>query len=104
MWSNSTTNIQVLEMKTKIRFKWFFSRQFNGRNLPMLIYTIGFSKKSLRQLLTNCVTPGRKLIDVRLNNTSQLAGYAKEAWDLQFVLELVKINTNTIELAYRKTS
>lgn len=57
----------------------------------MLIYTIGFSKKSLRQFIDKLRDAGvEKLIDVRLNNTSQLAGYAKKQ-DLQFVLELVKI-------------
>jgi len=32
-----------------------------------------------------------KVIDIRLNNTSQLAGYAKKQ-DLQYVLELVGID------------
>lgn len=44
----------------------------------MTIYTIGFTKKSADKffnlLKTNQV---RKVIDVRLNNVSQLAGFAK---------------------------
>lgn len=55
------------------------------------IYTIGFSKKSLREfikLLKNSKVT--KLVDIRLNNTSQLAGYAKKD-DLAYILELVQI-------------
>lgn len=55
------------------------------------IYTIGFSKKSLREFITRLKTAGvRKVIDVRLHNTSQLAGYAKKE-DLEYVLELAGI-------------
>ncbi len=57
----------------------------------MLLTTIGFSKKSLRTfvsaLQTNKVT---RLIDTRLQNTSQLAGFAKKD-DLEFILELLNI-------------
>jgi uncharacterized protein (DUF488 family) len=55
------------------------------------ICTIGFSKKNLRRFVSllqdNKVT---KLIDTRLNNTSQLAGYSKKE-DLEYILELHKI-------------
>lgn len=48
------------------------------------LYTIGFTKKSAEQffdlLTTNKV---EKIVDTRINNTSQLAGYAKNP-DLQF--------------------
>jgi uncharacterized protein (DUF488 family) len=48
------------------------------------LYTIGFTKKSAEQffdlLTTNKV---EKIIDTRINNTSQLAGYAKNP-DLSF--------------------
>lgn len=58
----------------------------------IVIYTIGFSKKNLREFIARLKTAGiKKVIDVRLNNTSQLAGYAKKE-DLEFVLELVGIN------------
>ena len=53
----------------------------------MTIYTIGFTKKSADKffnlLKTNQV---RKVIDVRLNNVSQLAGFAKRD-DLIFFLK-----------------
>jgi uncharacterized protein (DUF488 family) len=51
------------------------------------IYTIGFTKKSLEKFITllkqGVVT---KVIDIRLNNTSQLAGFAKGK-DLEFLLK-----------------
>ena len=55
------------------------------------IYTIGFSKKNLREfiyLLNKAKVTN--LVDIRLNNTSQLAGYAKKD-DLAYILELVGI-------------
>lgn len=55
------------------------------------LYTIGFTKKSARDLfqllLDNGVTV---LADVRLNNTGQLAGYTKKR-DLEYFLSLVGI-------------
>lgn len=53
----------------------------------MNVFTIGFTKKSaehfFNQLIDNDV---KKIIDVRLNNTSQLSGFAKKK-DLIFFLE-----------------
>jgi uncharacterized protein (DUF488 family) len=64
------------------------------------VCTIGFAKKSLRyiiQLLKNANIT--RVVDVRLNNTSQLTGYAKKD-DLRYVLELVGIDyTHFEELA-----
>lgn len=55
----------------------------------MIIYTIGSSKKNLREFVTKLLDAGiKKVIDVRLNNTSQLAGYAKKE-NLEYVLGLV---------------
>jgi len=57
----------------------------------MQLYTIGFTQKSLRQfadLLRGADVDG--VVDIRLNNTSQLAGYAKRD-DLAFALELLGI-------------
>jgi uncharacterized protein (DUF488 family) len=53
----------------------------------MILYTIGFTQKSLRQfigLLREASVDG--VVDVRRNNTSQLAGYAKRD-DLAFILD-----------------
>lgn len=53
----------------------------------MTAYTIGFTKKTAEQffrLLTD--NNVKRLLDVRLNNVSQLAGFAKKN-DLKFFLE-----------------
>src|SRR5262249_33477572 len=53
----------------------------------MILHTIGFTQKSLRDfvgLLREAGVDG--VVDIRLNNTSQLAGYAKRH-DLAFILE-----------------
>lgn len=55
------------------------------------LYTIGTTKKSLKQFIKllqqNKI---ETLIDTRLHNTSQLAGFSKKD-DLSFILGLVKI-------------
>ncbi len=57
----------------------------------MIVCTIGFSKKDLREFIHRLQKAGvKKVIDIRLNNTSQLSGYAKKQ-DLEFILELVGI-------------
>ena len=56
------------------------------------IFTIGFGQKSLKKFIQLLKKAGvTRVIDVRLNNTSQLSGYAKRD-DLQFILELVGID------------
>ena len=46
----------------------------------MEIYSIGFTQKSAGEFFGALKAPGiERLIDVRLNNTSQLAGFAKQA-------------------------
>lgn len=53
---------------------------------PLNLYTIGFTKKSARQFFTKLKCAGvKRVIDVRLNNVSQLAGFAKKD-DLEFFL------------------
>lgn len=53
------------------------------------IFTIGFTKTSAAHFFTRLRKAGvRSVIDVRLNNTSQLAGFAKAA-DLAFFLDAV---------------
>jgi uncharacterized protein (DUF488 family) len=73
--------------------------------------TIGFSQKNLRKFVEllehNNVS---KLVDTRLNNTSQLSGYSKKD-DLEYVMELRNIEyvhepllapTEDILKAYKK--
>ena len=53
----------------------------------MKIFTIGFTKKSAREFFGKLRRPGlARLIDVRLKNVSQLAGFTKRA-DLEFFCE-----------------
>lgn len=51
------------------------------------IYTIGFTKKSAEQFFGKLIEAGvKKVIDSRLNNSSQLAGFAKKD-DLRYFLK-----------------
>jgi uncharacterized protein (DUF488 family) len=55
----------------------------------MKIYTIGFTKKTAEQFFDSLRASGAKcLVDVRLNNSSQLAGFAKKQ-DLVFFLRRI---------------
>lgn len=50
----------------------------------MTIFTIGFTKKSAETFFTRLKRAGvKRLVDVRLNNVSQLSGFAKKD-DLRF--------------------
>lgn len=52
----------------------------------MEIYSIGFTQKSAREFFNTLKAHGiERLLDVRLNNTSQLAAFAKQA-DLAYFL------------------
>ncbi len=51
------------------------------------LYTVGFTKKNAETFFTLLTKNGvRKLIDVRLNNVSQLAGFTKQD-DLKYFLK-----------------
>jgi uncharacterized protein (DUF488 family) len=53
----------------------------------MEIYSIGFTQKTAAEFFGSLKKHGvRRLLDVRLNNSSQLAGFAKQA-DLAFFLK-----------------
>jgi uncharacterized protein (DUF488 family) len=55
----------------------------------MKIFTIGFTKKSAQTFFTELKTAGvKRLVDVRLNNTSQLAGFTKKD-DLQYFTQAI---------------
>jgi len=55
----------------------------------MKIFTIGFTKKSAEEFFTRLKDAGvRRVLDIRLNNTSQLAGFAK-ARDLEYFLRSI---------------
>lgn len=53
----------------------------------MKVYTIGFTKTTAESFFTRLQKAGvRKVLDVRLNNVSQLAGFAKKN-DLRYFLK-----------------
>jgi len=55
----------------------------------MKIYTIGFTKKKAEQFFNVLKESGvKRIVDVRLNNVSQLAGFAKRD-DLKYFLKTI---------------
>lgn len=53
----------------------------------MLVYTIGFTKKKAAEFFEILKRHGiKRLVDIRLNNSSQLAGFTKSG-DLQYFLK-----------------
>lgn len=55
----------------------------------MKLFTIGFTKKTAEEFFTALSAAGvRRIIDVRLNNSSQLAGFAKQN-DLHYFLKTI---------------
>ena len=55
----------------------------------MKVFTIGFTKKSAREFFDKLRRPGLvRLLDVRLNNISQLAGFTKRD-DLRFFCQSI---------------
>ena len=56
---------------------------------PMDIYTIGFTRKTAQYFFEKLKEAGvRRVIDVRLNNVSQLAGFAKKDDLVYFLSQL----------------
>jgi uncharacterized protein (DUF488 family) len=65
------------------------SRNKRPRSGILKIFTIGFTKKTARKFFGKLRRPGlARLLDVRLNNVSQLAGFCKRE-DLQFFCESI---------------
>jgi uncharacterized protein (DUF488 family) len=55
----------------------------------MKLFTIGFTKKSAEEFFTLLQKAGvRRIVDIRLNNTSQIAGFAKSR-DLEYFLRSI---------------
>lgn len=53
------------------------------------LYTIGFTKKTAEAFFTKLCTSGvKRVVDVRLNNVSQLAGFSKKE-DLAYFLNVI---------------
>jgi uncharacterized protein (DUF488 family) len=59
------------------------------RVLGVTIFTIGFTKKSAEQFFARLQEAGvKRVVDVRLNNISQLAGFTKKE-DLRYFLKAI---------------
>ena len=59
----------------------------------MKIFTIGFTKKSAENFFTRLKQPGLvRLVDIRLNNFTQLAGFTKKNNLKYFLNEICKID------------
>ena len=55
----------------------------------MKLFTIGFTKKSAEEFFTHLQNAGvQRIVDIRLNNTSQIAGFAKSR-DLKYFLNAI---------------
>ncbi|MBU1744529.1 MAG: DUF488 domain-containing protein [Proteobacteria bacterium] len=53
------------------------------------LFTIGFTKKTAEEFFTRLIKAGvKRVIDIRLNNVSQLAGFAKRD-DLRYFLRTI---------------
>lgn len=56
---------------------------------PTQLYTIGFTQKTAEQFFNKLLKAGvQRLIDIRLNNSSQLAGFTKQE-DLKYFLKVI---------------
>jgi len=53
------------------------------------VFTIGFTKKTAEEFFTRLIGAGvRRVIDIRLNNVTQLAGFTKRD-DLRYFLRTI---------------
>lgn len=71
---------------------------------PITLFTIGFTEKSAKEFFAKLKEAGvRRVVDIRLNNVSQLAGFAKKL-DLEYFLRTIAdINyAHELELAPTK--
>ncbi|GBF79871.1 DUF488 domain-containing protein [Aphanothece sacrum] len=73
----------------------------NNQNNLINLYTIGFTQKTAETFFESLINSGvKKIIDVRLNNVSQLAGFAKKKDLIYFLSKIANIDyIHLIELA-----
>ncbi len=65
----------------------------NRRNMEIKLFTIGFTQKSAREFFTSLKEAGvKRVLDVRLNNNSQLAGFSKKEDLAYFLKEIAGID------------
>src|SRR5262245_44090398 len=61
----------------------------NSRSMEIKLFTIGFTQKSAREFFAALKEAGvKRVVDVRLNNNSQLAGFSKKE-DLPYFLKKI---------------
>jgi uncharacterized protein (DUF488 family) len=61
----------------------------NNSSYPITLYTVGFTGKSAKEFFEKLKQSGvRRVVDIRLNNVSQLAGFAKKR-DLEYFLRSI---------------
>ncbi|MBC6415466.1 MAG: DUF488 domain-containing protein [Bdellovibrionales bacterium] len=59
----------------------------------MKVFTIGFTKKTVRVFFEKLKqSPAKRIVDVRLNNVSQLSGFAKKIDLIYFLKEIVNMD------------
>ena len=59
------------------------------RAAPVRLYTMGFTRKHAEEFFSTLLAAGvRRVVDVRLNNVSQLAGFTKRT-DLPYFLRII---------------
>ncbi|MCX5907310.1 MAG: DUF488 domain-containing protein [Deltaproteobacteria bacterium] len=65
------------------------SAQSPPSDIQLNLFTIGFTKKSAQEFFTKLQISGvKRLVDVRLNNVSQLAGFTKRD-DLRYLMNAI---------------
>jgi len=65
----------------------------------MTLYTIGFTRKTAEEFFSLLRTAGvKRVLDIRLNNKSQLAGFAKEKDLRYFLREVCRIDYQHLPL------
>src|SRR4051812_26435606 len=91
----SVHSIEVVAIGVPMLGTWAMDRRNGARRscggdeFRMTLYTIGFTQSSAESFFGRLTGAGvRTVIDVRLNNTSQLAGFAK-ARDLPYLLRAI---------------
>jgi hypothetical protein len=75
------------ENQRSVSYNDTWQRREKRRGENMKIFTIGFTKKTARTFFTKLRQSGAdRIVDIRLNNVSQLAGFTKKD-DLEFFLK-----------------
>src|SRR6187401_363935 len=84
--------IAFKEIKSRIK-RTHWHCETSHRNMEIKLFTIGFTQKSAREFFTALKEAGvKRVVDIRLNNNSQLAGFSKKEDLAYFLKELAGID------------